>query len=232
MNSRHLLTFLVLSAFAALIAALSLRLLPMLSFAGLQAHEHVLAAYGASHPLPVAAIFVIVYVLLAPLPLPAAELLTIAAGTLFGLVEGIALVFLAAAIGSCSAFLLGRFLARDLVRRHLSGGLAAVVHRIETEGAFYLFALHMVPVLPFFVINMAMGTTSFRLASFCWASQLGALPFIIAYVDAGCEIGRFDSLSAILSPGLLAAFAGLGLLPLGFRRLAPIMRQRFQSRLA
>jgi uncharacterized membrane protein YdjX (TVP38/TMEM64 family) len=229
MGPRHILAFVLAFAVAAFVAALSLHLLPMPSLAALHAHEHALAAYDAAHPLRLAAIFVFAYVALAPLPLPCAELLTISAGVLFGLLEGIVLVSLAAMIGSCGAFLLGRYLLGDIVRRHLAARSAAVAHGIEGQGAFYLFALHMIPAVPFFIVNMAMGATSLRLATFYWVSQLGILPIVIAYVNAGSEIGRFHSLAGILSPGVLATFAVIGLLPLAARRLAPLLRRRIHG---
>jgi uncharacterized membrane protein YdjX (TVP38/TMEM64 family) len=226
MGPRHVLAVLLAFGLAAFLAALTLHLLPMPSLAALRGHEDDLTAYGAAYPLRLAAIFVIAYVVLAPLPVPAAELLTVAAGTLFGLAEGVVLVSIAAMIGSCGAFLLGRFLLGRALRRRLAGRIAMVARGVEREGAFYLFALHMIPAMPFFIVNMAMGATSLRLATFCWVSQLGILPIVIAYVNAGIEIGRFHSLSGILSPGVLATFAVLGVLPLAARPLVATLRRR------
>jgi uncharacterized membrane protein YdjX (TVP38/TMEM64 family) len=232
MSFRYILLCLLILALAALVATLFLHLLPMPSLAALHNREHDLEMYGEAHPFRLAAVFVIAYLAFAALPLPGAELLTIAAGSLFGLVEGTLLVSFAAMIGSCSAFLLGRFLLGDAARRHLASRLAIVAREIENEGPFYLFALRMIPAIPFFVLNVAMGATSLKLTTFYWVSQLGMLPATIAYVNAGREIGQLDSLSGILSPGTLAAFAVLGLLPLAARRLVPILRRRLQGRSA
>lgn len=225
MGLRRILAWLLIFALAAFVAAFSLHLLPMPSLAALRAHEDALAAYDAAHPLRSAAIFVAAYVAFAPSPLPAAELLAIAAGALFGVVEGIVLVSLAAAVGSCGAFLLGRFVVGDIIRRHLASRFAGVMRGIENKGAFYLFALHMIPAIPFFVINMAMGVTRLRLATFYWVTQLSVLPLIAAYVNAGRELGGLDSISGILSPEVLATLVASGLLPLAALRLAPILRR-------
>ena len=221
-------TWLLIVAFAALIAAFALHLLPLPSLAALVVREHALSAYGAAHPLRLAALFVIAYVLIAPLPLPGAELVTIAAGALFGLAESIALVSFAAAIGSCGAFLLGRYLFRDGLGRHLDPRLAAMARNIEHEGPFYLFALRMVPMAPLFIINILLGATSLKLTTFAWVSQLGILPTIIAYANAGRQVSHLGSVSAALSPGMFAAFAALGLLPLVTRRVLRWRRRGYR----
>ncbi len=230
MRARHLIAWLLIVAFAASIAAFALHWLKLPSLTALAAREHNLAAYGAIHPLRLAALFVIAYVVVAPLPLPGAELATIAAGALFGLAESIALVSFAATIGSCGAFLLGRYFFRDGLRHDLDPRLATLAKNIEREGPFYLFALRMIPMAPLFVINILLGATSFKLTTFAWVSQLGVLPTIIAYANAGRQVGHLDSVSAVLSPGMFAAFAALGLLPLVTRRI--LSRYRRQHRIA
>ncbi|HUC18371.1 MAG TPA: TVP38/TMEM64 family protein [Acetobacteraceae bacterium] len=219
MRARHLTAWLLIVAFGALIAAFALHRLPLPSLAALVAREHALAAYGAAHPLRLAALFVIAYVVIAPLPLPGAELVTIAAGALFGLAESIALVSFAATLGSCAAFLLGRYLFRDGLGRHLDPRFAVMARNIEREGPFYLFALRMIPMAPFFIINILLGATPLKLTTFAWVSQLGVLPTIIAYANAGRQVGHLASVSAVFSPGMFAAFAALGLLPLVTRRV-------------
>jgi uncharacterized membrane protein YdjX (TVP38/TMEM64 family) len=211
---------------AALIAGLALHLVPMPSLAGLRAREHALAAYGAQHPVRLAGLFAIFVVVFTALPLPGAELLTIAAGALFGLVAGTVLVSFASTIGACGAFAMGRWWLRDAARRHLTAPLGAFMRGVEREGAFYLFALRMIPAFPFFIINVLMGVTSLRLATFYWVSQIGMLPATIAYVNAGRELGGLHSLSGIVSPGMLASFAVIGLLPLAARRLVAVLRRR------
>jgi uncharacterized membrane protein YdjX (TVP38/TMEM64 family) len=230
MSFRRAAGLLFVLVLAALVAAAFLHRLPMPSLAWLHARERELAAYGARHPVRLATLYVIGYVAFATLPLPGAELLTIGAGAVFGLVEGTLLVSFAATIGSCGAFLFGRFLFRDAVQRRLGWQFGAFARGIEREGAFYLFALRLMPAIPFFVINVAMGATSLRLVTFYWVSQLGMLPAVIAYVNAGREMGRLESLSGILSPGMLVAFAILGLLPLAGHRLIRLLRRRMRGR--
>ena len=226
MRGRWILASLIVLAVAALAAAALSRHLPAPSLAGLKFHMRALAAFGAAHPIRAAGLFVVLCAFFSALPVPGAELLAVAAGTLFGLVEGTALVAFSVTLGSCGAFLIGRFLLRGAVRRHLQSRLAALGRGLEREGAFYLFALRMIPAIPFFVVNVAMGATSLRLATFAWVSAIGMLPAIAAYVNAGRMLGQLRSLSGILSPGLLASFAVLGLLPLAGRRVVLAWRRR------
>ncbi|MCB1628888.1 MAG: FAD-dependent oxidoreductase [Xanthomonadales bacterium] len=164
----------------------------------------------------VAAIFFGVYVLVTALSLPGAAVLTLAAGAIFGLWIGLLLASFASTIGATLAFLLSRFLFRDSVKSRFGQRLKAIDAGLQRDGAFYLFGLRLVPVFPFFVINLVMGLTAMRVLSFAWVSQLGMLPGTFVYVNAGRELGQLESLAGILSPGLLGAFVLLGVL----RRLA------------
>ncbi len=226
MRGRRILALLMVLAVAALAAAAVTRHLPAPSLAGLKSHMHALEAFAAAHPARASALFVVLCTAFSALPLPGAELLAVAAGTLFGLIEGTALVAFSVTLGSCGAFLIGRFLLRGAVQRHLQSRLTALARGLEREGAFYLFALRMIPAIPFFVVNLAMGATSLRLATFAWVSAIGMLPAIAAYVNAGRMLGHLHSLTGILSPGILASFAVLGLLPLAARRLVLAWRRR------
>ncbi len=226
---RRILGWALVAALAGLAAFALSRHLKLPSLAELKMHARALAAYGVAHPFRLPGLFVIVCAFLSALPLPGAELLAVAAGAVFGLVEGTLLIAFAVTLGSCGAFLIGRFLLRGAVRRHLQSRLTLLARGIEREGAFYLFALRMIPAIPFFVVNVAMGATSLRLRTFAWVSALGMLPAIVAYVNAGRALGRLQSLSGILSPGILASFAVLGLLPLLTRRLVLVLRRRFRS---
>ncbi len=226
MRWRRSLGWLLVLALAGLAALLLSRHLPLPSPAELKARLHALEALVARYPLAAAALYLSLGAAFAALPIPGAEMLAVAAGTLFGLVEGTALVAVSATLGSCGAFLAGRFLLGDALMRHLRSRLSALAQGIEREGAFYLFALRMIPAIPFFVVNVAMGATSLPLATFAWVSAIGMLPAIIAYVNAGRMLGQLQSLSGILSPGVLASFAVLGLLPLAGRRLVLALRRR------
>jgi pyruvate/2-oxoglutarate dehydrogenase complex dihydrolipoamide dehydrogenase (E3) component/uncharacterized membrane protein YdjX (TVP38/TMEM64 family) len=160
------------------------------------------------------------------LSLPAAAILTVAGGALFGLLEGLALVSFASTLGATLAMLLSRYLLRDWVQQRFGTRMAGINQGLEREGAFYLFALRLVPVFPFFLVNLAMGLTKLPARTFFWVSQLGMLPGTIAFVYAGTQLAKIDSLKGLLSPGLLAAFAVLGLLPLITKKVLDALRAR------
>jgi pyruvate/2-oxoglutarate dehydrogenase complex dihydrolipoamide dehydrogenase (E3) component/uncharacterized membrane protein YdjX (TVP38/TMEM64 family) len=179
-----------------------------------------------ANPLGAALAFGILYVLATALSLPGAAVLTLFAGAVFGLWRGLLIVSFASSIGATLAMLVARYLLRDSVRRRFGERLKRIDAGIEREGGFYLFALRLVPVFPFFVINLAMGLTTIRAWTFYWVSQLGMLAGTFVYVNAGRELGELQSASGILSPGLLLAFAALGLLPLLARRVLGTLRAR------
>ena len=172
-----------------------------------------------AHPLGAALAFAALYVVVTALSLPGAALLTLFAGAVFGLWRGVLIASFSASIGATLAMLVSRYLLRDSVRKRFGERLRKIDDGIEREGGFYLFALRLVPVFPFFVINLAMGLTAIRAWTFYWVSQLGMLAGTVAYVNAGRELGQLESLSGILSGRLLLAFAALGLLPLVARKL-------------
>ncbi len=180
----------------------------------------------AAKPVLSAAVFFGIYVLVTALSLPAAAILTIAGGALFGLVEGFLLVSFASTLGATLAMLLSRYLLRDWVQQRFGTRLAGIDKGIEREGAFYLFALRLVPVFPFFLVNLAMGLTRLPALTFFWVSQLGMLPGTLVFVYAGTELAKIDSLKGLLSPGLLFAFTLLGLLPLVTKKLLDWLRAR------
>lgn len=172
----------------------------------------------AANGLIAAAAFFGVYVLVTALSVPGAAVMTLIGGALFGLVEGTLLVSFASAIGATLAFLISRFVLGDVVQKRFGKKLAALNRGVEKDGAFYLFALRLVPVFPFFVINLAMGLTPLRTRTFYWVSQLGMLPGTLVYVNAGTQLGQIQSLSGVLTPGLIGSFVLLGLFPLIARK--------------
>jgi len=226
MNVRLIVRWVLGLGVAGLLAVLAVRVVPLVSLASLGTHQRELSTYGAAHPVGMAAIFVALYVGFAALPLPGAEILTIAAGALFGLVEGTVLVSFASSIGATLAFFLSRWWLRDMVRRRFAARMSMLSRGIEKEGAFYLFALRLIPMIPFFLVNLLMGLTALRPLTFFWVSQIGMLPATIAYVNAGLQLGQVRSMSGILSPQVLLSFAALGLLPLGARYLVGALRGR------
>lgn len=188
-----------------------------------------LAALYAGHRALVLCGYFLVYVLAAALSVPGALVLTLLAGALFGFWAGLAVVSFASSLGATLACAAARYFLRGLVRRLAGPRMDAVDEGFRREGAFYLFTLRLVPVFPFFLVNLAMGLTPLRLGTYYWVSQLGMLPATAAYVFAGGELGRIASVSDILSPRLLVAFAVLGVLPLAARKLIALARARAAS---
>jgi pyruvate/2-oxoglutarate dehydrogenase complex dihydrolipoamide dehydrogenase (E3) component/uncharacterized membrane protein YdjX (TVP38/TMEM64 family) len=160
------------------------------------------------------------------LSVPGATLLTLAAGAIFGLLWGTLLVSFASALGATVAFLLSRFLLRDWVQARFAAQLRGINEGVAKEGAFYLFTLRIVPAVPFFVINLAMGPTPIRARTFYWVSQLGMLPATLVYVNAGTQLAAIDSPAGILSPQLVGALVALGLFPLIAKKLVDGWKKR------
>ncbi|MEL7560026.1 FAD-dependent oxidoreductase [Stutzerimonas chloritidismutans] len=189
-----------------------------LTLDALKAQQAALDAQVQAHPWVAGSVFFIVYVLVTALSLPGAALMTLVGGALFGLLGGTLLVSFASTLGATLAMLLSRYLLRNWVQTRFQQRLAKIDQGIEREGASYLFALRLVPVFPFFLINLAMGLTQLPVRTFWWVSQLGMLPGTLLYVNAGRELGQLESLGGILSPGLIGAFVLLGLLPVLSRK--------------
>ncbi len=180
----------------------------------------------AQQPLPLALGFFLVYVAVTALSLPGATIVTLAGGAIFGLGWGLLLVSFASNIGATLAFLTARFLLRDSVQSRFGQRLAEVDKGIQKDGAFYLFTLRLIPVVPFFVINLLMGLTKMKVWTFYWVSQLGMLAGTAVYVNAGTQLGQLESLQGILSPGLLGSFVLLGLFPLIARKIVEAVQKR------
>ncbi len=185
-----------------------------LSLDRLKASQQELNAFVDSNQLVAAAGFFILYVGVTALSVPGAVIMTLAAGAVFGLITGTILVSFASSIGATLAFLLSRFLLRDFVERRFDWATQKINAGIEREGSYYLFTLRLVPLFPFFVINLAMGLTRLRASTFYWISQLGMLPGTVVYVNAGTQLGRLESATDILSPALIGSFVLLGVFPL------------------
>jgi pyruvate/2-oxoglutarate dehydrogenase complex dihydrolipoamide dehydrogenase (E3) component/uncharacterized membrane protein YdjX (TVP38/TMEM64 family) len=179
-----------------------------------------------ARPLLVGGGFLLLYVAVTALSLPGAAVMTLAAGALFGLLWGTVIVSFASSIGATLAFLVSRYLLRDSVQNRFGERLKPVNDGIQKEGAFYLFTLRLVPVFPFFLINLLMGLTPIRAATFYWVSQVGMLAGTLVYVNAGTQLAQLDSLTGILSPALLLSFALLGLFPLIAKKLLAVIRAR------
>jgi uncharacterized membrane protein YdjX (TVP38/TMEM64 family) len=158
--------------------------------------------------------YMAIYILVTSLSLPGAAIMTLAGGALFGLVTGTVVVSFASTIGATLACFISRFVLRDWVQGKFGDRLKTVNEGIKREGAFYLFTLRLIPVFPFWLINLLMGLTTMSLKTFYWVSQAGMLAATIVYVNAGRELGKIESVSGILSPALILSFVLLGLFPL------------------
>ena len=185
-----------------------------LSLRALKSHRQELMTFDRASPVKFAAEFFVAYVVLTALSIPAAEILTAAAGALFGLSEGVLLASFASSIGSTLAFCASRYVVRDAVRNRLGRSLRAVNAGVSGGGAAYLFTLRLIPAIPFFVVNLLMGLTEIPVRTFYWVSQIGMLPATLVYVNAGTQLATLHSLSDILSLRLLGSFLLLGFLPL------------------
>ena len=195
----------------------------------LREKQAVLKAYQADHALLVMSGFFLIYVTAAAMSFPGATVLTLLGGALFGIWQGLLVVSFASTIGATLAFLLARFLLRDWIQEKHQKQLAILNVGFVKEGAFYLFALRLIPVFPFFLVNILTSIMPIKTRSFYGASQLGMLPGTAVYVYAGTELGKLQSLSGIASPSLLAAFVLLGLFPLLAKKTISYIRNRGQA---
>lgn len=197
-----------------------------LSLDALKARQSEFAGFYADNPLLVIGAFFLIYVISTALSLPGAAILTLAAGALFGLVTGTIVASFASTIGATLSFLGSRFLLRDWVQARFGDRLRAINEGIAKDGAFYLLSLRLIPAVPFFVINLAMGLTPIRTVTYVWVSQVGMLLGTLVYVNAGTQLAQIDSLGDIVAPGLLGSFVALGLFPWVARWLMGLLKRR------
>ena len=217
----------LLALVAALVAAyFAFDLGRFLSLEYFKSQQAAFEAFYRDHPVQTAAAYFAIYVAVTGLSLPGAAILTLAGGAIFGLLWGVVIVSFASTIGATLAFLASRFVLRDWVQAKFGDKLRPVNDGIAREGAFYLFALRLVPAFPFFVINLVMGLTPIRAATFYWVSQVGMFAGTVVYVYAGTQLAQVTSLKGILSPGLLGAFVLLGLFPFLAKRVLGAMKAR------
>jgi pyruvate/2-oxoglutarate dehydrogenase complex dihydrolipoamide dehydrogenase (E3) component/uncharacterized membrane protein YdjX (TVP38/TMEM64 family) len=192
----------------------------------LKARQAELQAWAGANPWLASLLFFAGYVLVVALSIPGAAVMTLAAGAVFGLLHGTVLVSFASTVGATLAFLVARFLLRQPLRDRYSERLKAFDAGIERDGAFYLFTLRLVPLFPFFLINLFAGLTSLRTWTYFWVSQVGMLPGTVVYVYAGTQLARIETPGDVVSPGLVGAFALIGVMPLLMRWLARWLQGR------
>ena len=197
-----------------------------LNLGTIKQRQAALEVWRADQPLVAALLFFVAYVAVTALSLPGATVMTLAAGAIFGLGWGLLIVSFASSIGATLAFLAARWLLGDWVQTHFASKLKTLNAGIEREGGFYLFTLRLVPVFPFFLINLAMGLTQIRTLTFYAVSQIGMLAGTIVFVNAGTQLAAIDSLSGIVSPVLIGSLALLGVFPLIAKKLIDWMKAR------
>ncbi|MCH6565560.1 MAG: FAD-dependent oxidoreductase [Proteobacteria bacterium] len=179
----------------------------------IKGQQHQIDALYAENKFLTLASFFLIYILVTGASLPGATILTLAAGAVFGLLNALILVSFASSIGASLAFVISRYLFRETVEARFGSSLKAINDGIEKDGAFYLFALRLVPAFPFFVINLVMGLTPIKLKTFYWVSQLGMFAGTIVYVNAGTQLAQINSAAEILSAELIISFVLLAMLP-------------------
>jgi uncharacterized membrane protein YdjX (TVP38/TMEM64 family) len=197
-----------------------------LSLEYLQASRERAVAQVEAAPLLSSCVFFAIYVLVTGLSLPGAAVMTIAAGAVFGVLWGVALVSFASALGATIAFLISRTLLGEWVERRFGAYLEPINRGLERDGNFYLFSLRMVPVFPFFVVNLLMGLTRIGALPFYAVSQIGMLAGTFVFVFAGTQLAGIHKLGDVLSPGLIVALSLLGLFPLVAKKLMEFVAQR------
>jgi uncharacterized membrane protein YdjX (TVP38/TMEM64 family) len=196
-----------------------------LTLAGLKSNRQTLLDYYASHKLIMVTGFMGIYIAQTALSLPGAALLSLAAGAIFGSVMGTLYANIAATIGATLAFLVTRYLLRDLVLDTFGSKLEGMNRELEQRGFSYLLFLRLVPLFPFFLINLAAGLTRIPLRTFFFGTMLGIIPGGFVYANAGASLATIASLSGIISPRVLGSFALLGLFA-----LIPALHNNFKNR--
>lgn len=185
-----------------------------LTLAMLKSQQVGIATFRDQHVILAIVVYGLIYIAVTGLSLPGATILTLAGGALFGLFWGTVVVSFASTIGATLAFLAARFLFKDSIQAKFGERLQAINDGIARDGAYYLFTLRLVPLFPFFLINLLMGLTTLQTRTFYWVSQIGMLAGTLVYVNAGTQLAKIELLSDILSPALIGSFALLGLFPL------------------
>lgn len=198
----------------------------LLTLEGLKSQQDALSTLQQASPIAFAAGFFVLYVATTALSLPGAAILTLAGGAIFGLWQGLLLISFASTIGATLAFLLSRYLLQESIQKRFGEKLKTINEGIKRDGAFYLFTLRLVPVFPFFLINLLMGLTPIKTRTYYWVSQLGMLAGTVVYVNAGTQLAQIESLAGIASPAILLSFTLLGVFPLIAKAFIRLLQKR------
>lgn len=224
MSLKKLLLLLVIAAL--FISAFAFDLTQYLSLDVLKEKQQQLNQLFAKHPFKVFAIYFAIYVISTALSLPGATVLTLGAGAIFGFGWGLLLASFAASLGAFLSFLSARFILRDWVQDKFGERLDAINRGIERDGAFYLLSLRLVPIFPFFVINLVMGLTPIKAWTYYWVSQVGMLLGAAVYINAGTQLAQINSLGDVVSADLIGAFVLLGIMPIIAKFILSLLKRR------
>ena len=195
-----------------------------LNFNTLKEKKDILQSFYADNVFVTILFYFILYLVVAALALPGAAIMTMAGGAIFGLVQGTIIVSIASTSGAALAFVVTRYLVKDVVQKRYGEKLKDINNGLEKEGLFYLFTLRLIPVVPFFLINLGFSLTPMRLFSFFWVSQIGMIPGTILYVNAGTQLSQIESPAGILSPNIILSFVILGLFPLVMKKIVSVWK--------
>lgn len=194
----------------------------------IKSQQAAFQTYYTGNPVVTILLFMAAYITVTALSLPGAAIMTLLAGALFGLFTGTILVSFASTIGASLAMIVSRFLLKDWVQNKFKDKLSVINEGIKKDGLFYLFTLRLVPIVPFFVINIVMGLMPIRVFSFYWVSQVGMFAGTVVYVFAGTQLGQIEALRDIVSPGLLAAFVLIGIFPWVARKSLHLIKGKYR----
>jgi uncharacterized membrane protein YdjX (TVP38/TMEM64 family) len=212
MKSRKILVLLV---FAAVVAAFYfLDLGKYLTLESLKANRGQLADLRAEHAFLFAAVFVLVYIVQTAFSLPGAAILSLAAGAVFGVLQGTLYVVSGATVGAILAFLVSRTLLRDWVLKKFGGRMEGIDRGLRENGLSYLLFLRLVPAFPFFLVNLACGITGLPLRTYALGTLFGIMPGSLVFVNAGASLAAIETVSQVANPRVLGSFALLGLFAL------------------
>ncbi len=227
-SKNHTRLALAISLIAIVGAVFALGIDDYLTLAQFQARQVELQSFVADNYAAAVTLYFIIYVAVTALSIPGAVVMTLIGGALFGLIAGTVIISFASTLGATLAFLFARFLFRDFVERRFAGIAERIATGIRKDGAFYLFTLRLVPLFPFFAINLAMALTRLKTWTFAWVSQVGMLAGTLVYVNAGTQIARIQSVADIASPQLIGSFVLLGVFPLLTKKIVAAVAARRQ----
>ena len=227
MNKKNINKIIIVLIVIALIAAFKIfGLGDYLSLSYIKDSQNNFQQLYSENRAAVVASYILIYIIVTALSLPGAAVMTLAGGAIFGFTTGLVAVSFASTIGATLACFVSRFILRDWVQGKVGDKLKTLNEGVEKEGPFYLFTLRLIPIFPFWLINLAMGLTKMPLKTFYWVSQVGMLAGTAVYVNAGKELGKIDSLSGILSPTLIASFVLLGIFPIAAKKIIEFYKKR------